>query len=281
MGNRPLTLEEVPGLLDEAFAAARRSGKPSWRRMSTAVLKNRLLHLTGGRFDEGAMGFSSLPALLEQFNDLVGIDHSTKPATIEYKPGAEKDDRDGQEAVRTRLRPDLWRAVFDYSTDEDWVWDERARCAVRVADRGEMPVLPTVTRDEFAAIRRSFVQECMESDNPDAHEQSRLERWSNSIVGTTFLPRRFRGKWNAHLKAVASDRLTTWFSDRHLEIPMDLLQPIPGERSIEEDADLARLRNFIIECVRNMTLDELRHLNLPADAVFRATIRPKGTYDRT
>ena len=45
-------MEDAKQLIRQAFKQARVSGKPDWHRMTTAVLKNRLLSITGNAFNE-------------------------------------------------------------------------------------------------------------------------------------------------------------------------------------------------------------------------------------
>src|SRR5947209_6134392 len=113
-------------LIESAFAAARSSGKNEWRRMTTAVLKNRLLQQTEHRFDERDFGFASLPEMLESFPDLVRLDFTTRPTTVEFV-GDEVPDVPASSAgrsVRPRIREDLWRSMLDYSAGHSWVWDK-------------------------------------------------------------------------------------------------------------------------------------------------------------
>lgn len=56
---------DVRDLLKDAFEAARTSGRSTWWEMTAAVLKNRLLQLARGSFDESQFGAG-------RFLDLLG-----------------------------------------------------------------------------------------------------------------------------------------------------------------------------------------------------------------
>src|SRR5947209_1662910 len=71
-------------LIKAAFEAARGRGKLDWRRMTLGVLKNRLLQLTNRRFSETELGFTTLEDMLGNFGDLVRLDHTTRPTTVEF-----------------------------------------------------------------------------------------------------------------------------------------------------------------------------------------------------
>ncbi len=52
---------DVRALILAAFKQARAKGKPDWEVMTTAVLKNRILQLTGLSFNPNDYGASTLP----------------------------------------------------------------------------------------------------------------------------------------------------------------------------------------------------------------------------
>lgn len=272
-------LGEVPQLLASAFAAARAKGKPEWRRMTTAVLKNRLLQATERRFDVEALGFASLQHLLAEFPSLVRIDHTTSPATVEYLGEVAPTPREqsGTRPVRTRVRDDLWQAVLNYSAGHVWVWDSTASVARVPLDSDENAlVVPTIQREEFAEIRAGFVAQVAASIGLE--ELQRLERWSTEGLGTAELPPTLRGQWNGFVRAIVVERLTDWFESEGIEVPPDLLLPDAPTLSQPADAELMRLRALVIDCVRSMTLSELAGLNLPAGAVLRSRPRQPGAH---
>lgn len=267
-------LDDVPALLRAAFDAARTAGKVEWRRMTTAVLKNRLLQMTARRFDEKTLGYSSMAELLAQFPDLVQLDHTTRPTTVEFvaEEPLDQTTRIESEAttnLRGRVRPDLWTALLDYSAGHDWVWDAaigRAREAEPGDDDGR--VLPTIDRDELADLRSRFAGEV--ANGLDADDTDRVERWAARGLGTTALPVSLQGSWNEKLKTTVLERLAQWFDLKGLTLPGDLVSAAAARASREIDDELTRLRTLVIDCVQSMTFSELAALDLPAGAVLRA-----------
>ena len=67
-------MEDAKQLIQQAFEQAKASGKPDWHRMTTAVLKNRLLSLTGNAFNEAAYGAPTFSNFVATHDDLVYID---------------------------------------------------------------------------------------------------------------------------------------------------------------------------------------------------------------
>lgn len=272
MAVSPIELADVPGLIGKAFAVARASQRPDWQRMSIAVLKNRLLDLTQRRFDESQLGFESFRELLASFSDLVRLDYTTRPATVEFlgaanSPTAPSDSR----LTVSRVRRDLWNAIFDYSAGQEWVWDTSTGTARPIQD-GDDPVLvlPTTTADELKALRDAFAEEVRPLLAEDPRDSARLLLWTSKGLGTAALPMAVRGMWNERLKAFVVERLTSWFAGQDIPGPDDLLIIQEGGRSAgAAQEELRALQGLVIECVRSMTLSELASLKLPASAVIR------------
>lgn len=263
-------LDGVPLLIEAAFDAARLKGKSEWRRMTTAVLNNRLLQMTDRRLDLGALGFSSLADLLTQFPDLVRLDHTTRPTTVEFLGEASSRPRDaGPRSRRLRVRDDLWNAALNYSAGHAWVWDA-ASGEARPADDGDrgLPVMPTMSRDEMTNLRGAFASETALSLNE--HDRERLIRWQTQGLGTAALPDPVQGRWNEYVKSNVVARLIAWFEAHGIDTPDDLVRADTRIVPQQIDEELARLRALVIDCVRSMTLSELASLDLPAGAVLRA-----------
>lgn len=64
----------------------------------------------------------------------------------------------------TRVRPDLWHGIVDYTSERPWVWDSKAGRARPAEGSEDLPKLPTITQDEMAVMRGSFVEQF---DAPD------------------------------------------------------------------------------------------------------------------
>jgi len=265
-----VTLDDIPVLVESAFDAAKARGKVDWRKMTTAVLKNRLLQMTEHRFDENALGFSSLGDLLTQFPELIRLDHTTRPTTVVFlgEAASPVSRQLTPSSPQMRIREDLWNAALNYSAGHDWVWDRTAREA-RAPREGEPEglVMPTLSRDEVAGLRDAFASEI--SDSATGRDLERVERWRGQGLGTGALPAAVRGRWNDYVKSAVVARLTEWFGQYDIPLPNDFLRADVGSMH-QTDDELARLRALVIDCVRSMTLAELASLDLPAGAVFRA-----------
>lgn len=259
-------------LILAAFAKARESGKPEWQVMTTAVLKNRLLDLTDGAFQQADWGATTFGEFVRQFPDIVALDSTTRPPTVRLLESAEP--VAVQEAPsllplgpQRRIRADLWRAVLDFSGDEVYLWDHDTAIGVPSDSLGTddpRPILPTVARQEFAAWRAEFVTAHADVPPPVL---AALETWKNEGLGTRSLPARFRNVWTAEVKRRVLERLIAWFSEHDLKLPDDLVETREPLRPPEPDVE--RLREFVILCVQAMTQEELEALCLPASVLAR------------
>lgn len=258
-------------LIVRAFARARESGKPDWRVMTTAVLKNRLLDLTEGAFHEADWGATTIAEFVNQFSDLVTLDTSTRPARVHLVETAEPEGTQSASLLplgpRRRIRADLWRAVLDYGGEHVYVWDGDGAIAVKpasVAAGDSRPALPTTTREEFAAWRAQFV--AAHEDVP-APLRASLETWREQGSGTKSLPPRFRNAWTGEVKRRVLERLMSWFAEHDLQPPSDLVETPDLEDRHEFGVEA--LRAFVHECVQAMTREELEGLALPARVAAR------------
>ena len=119
-------MQDAQQLIVRAYKEARHSGKPDWRRMTTAVLKNRLLDLTGRDFDETDYGASSFMGFVSRYPDMLQVDDSVFPPIVElYGMEADRLPSAGDEYTPTayHIRSDLWQAALDYSSGMQYVWD--------------------------------------------------------------------------------------------------------------------------------------------------------------
>jgi hypothetical protein len=255
---------DVRELVIAAYEAARQAGKPDWQRMTSAVLKNRLLQLTNGAFRETDYGAESFSGFLQLLADLLDIDKSAFPPLVTLK---QIPDAAAPAATVGRIRPDLWYSVMDYSGGSTYVWDESARRA-RKGDKEEGHVLPTMAKEDLSEWRRSFAAS-VQADLPE--EEDQLHRWADEGLTTRELPSHLQPQWNSFMKARVVERLRRWFATEGLTPPPDLV--IRGERQDLQAAETAALRRAVIDAVNSMTLPELRALPIPA----RLLLRRRGT----
>jgi len=266
------TPDELRSLVLEAFRRARRTGKPEWYRMAPAVLKNRLLDVTGRRFDEreyGAQRFSELVPLL---SGTISVDASVRPPVVELLPEAralvDGEEQAPQATARARVRPDLWNAVLDYSSASKWRWNRETSIAepVESDDVPDDELLPTISASDLVEWRNGFIDE-HEGDLPESVKSAAID-WAEHGRRSESLPRNLRGLWFEYLKNRVIDTAEAWFTQHGLPIPADLREETAA-RPRRATGEVDELREFIIRCVRTMSAAELASLQLPAAAAHR------------
>jgi hypothetical protein len=282
---RPRTTESLAGrgadrslhdLVRSAFDAAHQSGIETWDQMTVAVLKNRLLDLTHRVFDEREYGARSMTDLVRRrLADTVALDEEARPPVVRLlRPEAGPVPVAGD---ASRVRRDLWNAVMDYRSQVRYVWDGTRAWREDEAEHGgaqRHQVLPTLTEAEMDGWRGDFI--AAESSFLDGDERARtkLEHWRRHRLGTNAIPALLKQRWNTYLKDAVVVRLRGWFAAASIHEPDDLLVQPRQRRELAraaESVDPKALRELVMRCVQEMTVDELRGLPLPAGAVLRAS----------
>ena len=290
--------DEIKNLILQAFGSAHRSGKPNWNEMTTAVLKNRLLTLTLGRFRETDYGAVAIHQIIEWFPDHFLLDRSSRPALVKLISGdtdtlpfpfalPTNTSADGASPTepsqvtvsksvvsRGRIRPDLWRAVLDFRSGSAYVWDADTGKAIKAEEPFILPRLPAISKSEFDQLKIGFVSKVKAILNPN--EALLLEKWGETqSVRTKTLPLILQAQWFEHLKEEVIRRLGAWFKEKGLEMPNDALaNHAPSRRQVEEP-EVEQLRKLVIECIKGMTLGELSEIRLSPVAVLRSQIATK------
>jgi len=269
------TTAQLGQLIRLAFEQARTSGK-SGTEMNDAVLKNRLLLITDRRFNESSYGSTSFLALLRSLPELIDVIGDRPPYKVRLLPdtamraaihaatpdvylpvGVPVD----QSLELVRVRPDLWSAIVDYVTRGPYLWDSVSKEVVRVEGSSTQP-LPTMTRDDFNALRLDFAR----THRDDAFAQ----RWVGEGGSIHGLPYELRTPWTTLLKKTVIDRLRGWFKSNELDEPADLLQPARNSQPTKVRVQAtSELRELVLRIVAGMTETELASLALPASAVAR------------
>lgn len=265
--------EEGVQLIRNAFSRARETGAPEWRTMTAAVLKNRILDLTSRAFDEADWGASSFRVFLEQFDDVVAVDASTRPPRVTIREDATalapSSERDGLPDIgpQKRVRADLWNAVLDYSGRWAYLWDD-GRVTKAVPDR--LPaggkVLPSLTKAEFKGWRSDFLDRI---GGEHAGAQPFLRNWLEREEPLATLPPEFRIPWVVELKGRVLKRLQDWFRDNNVIPPLDLVVGEDETLQASQGKGAEDLRQYVLAAVREMTAAELGALQLPASVAFR------------
>lgn len=250
-------------LVIRAFKMAKESGKPA--RMTIAVLKNRMLTLSNGQFDERNHDTHSFTEFLEDLNDLVFLDTTSSVPMVEL--AGEPAVLDEVDLPKGRIRRDLWNAIMDYTSEKAFVWDKKKEAAVPTNRPSSDLQLPSITQDEMKQWRLDFVDKWREDVNDE--ELQILLDWHVKGLTTYALPRQLQREWNVELKRLAWQRLKDWFARESIPVPDDAFGG-KVQRSQTSSSSCAALRAIVIECVREMTADELAALPLPPRAVLRA-----------
>lgn len=261
--------EDLPDprlLVRAAFEAARARKPDGWNGMTTAVLKNRLLQATKGSFEEGRYGARSMRDFAASLPDLLTVDDTTRPPTVRIREEGESAPED-RVHPGVNIRPDLWRAIVDYSVGHAWGWTGERAVPAHETDSQGRP-LPTLSPQELASWRQEFVEQQALQVAP--HDAARLDQWTSSSGATAQLPPALRPAWNERLKRQVLARLERWFADAGMPAPQDLLVPASREPSIGRRAPASgSLRDLVVGCVGRMSEAELESLSLPAGAVHR------------
>ena len=250
--------EESRTLIERAFARARESGRPDWHQMSVAVLKNRLLDLTGRSFREADYGASTFLEFVRSHGDILELDTTTTPPVASLK-GVAADALTGVGHGSVRIRSDLWRAVLDFSSGNRYVWDPVQEVAT--SDDVSGPDIPTITADTFNEWKRAFA-----STVDDVAAEGRVSEWTERRYPASFLPTQLRQRWLSHLKTNVRDHLLAWFSQQDLKPPSDLLE---APKLTDTSRRAEDLRKRLIDCLRVMTPEELERVQVPASVLLR------------
>lgn len=267
-------LDEAKDLIMKAFQQAHESGKSDWASMAIPVLKNRLLQASGQSFKEKEYGSPNIWHFVTQFPDVLRVSGARPyervqlidPSVIDLEllttPAAL------DMAGRGRIRPDLWRALFDYSSENTYVWDEsigRARVA-RDGDSSPL-IIPTLTNKDLETQRQEFVQTLASNSEND---RERLQGWVHGSGATVALPRAYRTLWNAHLKGHAANHLRAFFIQHNLTVPADLLTPVSTDSEPEPYAE--KMRTIAHRYIDAMTSEELGRLSFELAVTTRISL---------
>lgn len=270
-GTTNLIDDELRQLVRQAFETAKESGRPDWQQMTTAVLKNRLLDLTGRTFDEKGYGARTISDLVRRLSDMLLIDDTVRPARVTLSTAGTPLPPTGL-STASRVRPDLWRAIIDFKSGRTYVWDGSAAVdgeQFEVEGVGR-PKLPTITPETMERWRTEFSESVRPHVSNDA-DKIALDRWRSEGLPARDLPSALRGRWSSVLKDHVVSILKDWFVGASIRVPQDLL--LTGRRdkpARNTEPSTEKVRDFVLRCISVMTDAELRDLRLPPAAVLRA-----------
>lgn len=267
--NIPLKSELVELILS-SFESARLR-KSDWQQMTAAVLKNRLLQATAGRFSERNWGFRSINEMVQDLPGIVELDTSHVPPLVQFVG----DRADLVDAVivsmhdRVRVRRDLWYAILDYSSGHEWAWNGQVAVSAEVSPGA--PRFPTVNENELRGIRQAFANS-ISDEALTVEQQLEVHTWWSEALSANNLPPGIRGTWYEHLKKLVVDKLEVWFHSIGEPLPNDLLVHIPRVDSTPRQGDRngpQSLRRLLALCVQALTDEEVRLIQMPTSVVYR------------
>ena len=267
-----LMAEDAKQLIHQAFQRAKQAGKADWNVMTTAVLKSRMLNITSHEFDEEDYGYPNFTQFLHAHDDIVSLDTSKFPALVRLRQAGSaklKTVDTGTANSRERIRRDLWLAILDYSSGDQYVWDESSGEARRGELQEDARSLPTITKQTMQEWRRELADSIRKSEDLSFEQSGRLYSWSQMEFSTHKLPNEIKYRWYDHLKNKVLERLRRWFEESALEQPKDLVSSAP--LSPKTRTDIESLRGFVVRVIEKMTERELEQINLPARAVLKTT----------
>lgn len=277
-------LDDARQLVFRAFAAARQPGRGDWNVMTTAVLKNRLLSLTGREFNQREYKTVSMLDFVRLFPDLLTVDVRSKPplvtlldATVAQQSVDDIGDSP-QSQTRSRIRPDLWQAVMDYRSSGTYFWDEIDGQAKSGERASHQAVFPTTTLADMEALRDEFIRSITLGDG-DEDLARRISDWRSIGFGSAYLPVGIRSQWTAKIRAHVLSRLHDFFRTNLIPEPSDLeitefRHGRRPARTHSSDRDEIRdLRELLQKCIAIMSHDELSSIAISPAVILRA-IRP-------
>jgi hypothetical protein len=265
--------DDIKALVLRAFEAAREKGKIDWQRMTTAVLKNRLLQFTNQTFDEAKFGYQSFGEFVNSLSDILEIEAATFPPTVRLRESGATDVVAEEVDTQKRVRPDLWRAVLDYASGLTYVWDaSKGEAGPGAVGPGLIPV-PTVTKGDLDVWRTEFAKRHA-NGIVEVTEREALERWRTLGLSTASLPRQLIGAWNRELKSRVHDRIQEWAQREGIDLPRSILAGPKRDPAREE---LEQLRALVVACVQAMSKEELNELRLPPALMLKAKLPLKGS----
>lgn len=258
----PADLEQLRRLVLDAFKAAAQQGKPDWETMHGTVLKNRLLDLTGRSFSEADYGVTKFSELVDLLSDMIRADHTSRPFVVELlDPHRSQVGRSATAPGASWIRPDLWRAVVDYSSPGTRYWDPTSSTVTDEAG-SDNAALPSLDKEILGEWRREFEE--MHRDNLNDVERSQVAAWCDNALGASALPPRLVGDWNALVRKRVGQRLLDFFEANGVRPPPDFLGHAPRRQSPSS------LRSFVLRCVELMSDQELQEISIPARVAVRA-----------
>ena len=120
--------------------------------------------------------------------------------------------------------------------------------------------MPTITVVDFTKWKRAFADSVDDTAKDDLFND-----WVEKLRPTKLLAPRVRHRWNNYLKEEVEKHLRGWFEEQNLPLPPDLVKSQEGVVRSPDD----ELRRRLIACVRAMTTEELKTVQIPSSVLLR------------
>lgn len=247
---------EIEALIASAFKAARDKGKPDWKKMKLAVLKNRLLQLTNHEFSEQHFGFENLWELVPTLSPLVTLE-----GDVAVYNGGELSDAEPVES--RRIRSDLWELLTSSTPHGACIWDISQKRVIEGPVENGVP-LPVLDPTE----RQKWMKEFTSAYGPSDQLKKWLEDGSGSLVG---LSQQMGYKWINFSKKQISQLLTKWATSNSIPIEQIFQPPNQGVSTPDSES----LRKLVTAIVSIMTNEELADLRISPQVILRAKANGK------
>lgn len=234
---------------------------------------------SGGEFNEQALGFRTFREFVDAAESAGYVSKTRTMSGLSIEPGP------GDLPSRSRLprvRPDLWRAVLDWSAHKTHWWDPQRRHVVDLDSTAAVPAdlvrLEPLSRDTHKAWALDFLSHHESSSIAPGlvaalqhSEEGGFEQFSRLIRADA----RLNGEWQGERRRRVADSIRAWANVNGLEVDPFAPTPIFDETNrsqVEvdrgvEDAGVRQLREAVKRAVDRMSPTELRQLSLPVGSL--------------
>jgi hypothetical protein len=246
----PSRKQEGARLIRDAFQQARDAGKPE--HIAVAVLKNRILAITGRTFTESHWGVGTFGDFLGLYPELVDVDPSSRPAAVNLRddlaerPPAQPRLPDSWTGPQLRIRGDLWRAIVDLTGNSVYVWRDGEAVPLAPSERPpKWPRLPTATSADMSLWRSDFAERITQSPRW-AGAAASLTRWIEHAIVWMAVPHRVpdRSTLDAGARVRRNRVLVTCSGIVPTPIGEQRHDPYFYERTLQEESSCASVQTF-------------------------------------
>lgn len=281
-------------IVDDLTAAGRRS--------FAAGLKPRLQSLSNGEFAETRLGFPTFKSFLEAAEEAGVVELRRTPSDLMVVPARSTPGRQGAPPARhaggvlgpgKRIRPDLWRAWVEWSSELKRFYDRATDRVMFFLDKEDVnqpealvsarrqvveepdryieiePIGAHATVDAMREFAGSWPDEDERRAMLDALTAPNPERAAVSFTRFLRVHSSISSAWHvARMQQVAS-AIATWCQQHGVStnyiVDTSSGPRIPSSTAVPGRIDEDQLRSRIVNAVQRMTLADLLRLPIPAE----------------